>query len=131
MPVGGKVHAMNWQSLWVLHWHHFPNECTQYFRFMWLPVGCWQSSANALGQRCSWIQPFTLRTHIILAKITVSGGLKKSLEGQQTKASTNACQKPVKGMVHFSRAVKKKTGLFLCDFSINSILCVIKCNNIF
>lgn len=57
---------------------------------------------NSLGQRRSRFQTFTSSTHVILAEITVSGGLKEARKGQQTKAHTNASQKPLKSMVHFN-----------------------------
>jgi len=52
----------------------------------------------------------------------MSGGLKEAHKGQQTKACTNASQKPLKSMVHFS--ITGKISLFLCDFPISSIFCM-------
>lgn len=95
----------------------FPNQVTQIFRFVWLNVGWCQSSANC-GAKL-WLDP-ALCTPVILPEITVWGGLREACKGQQKKACTNACQKPLKIMAYFSRLVKRRNVLFLWDFLISS-----------
>lgn len=115
-PVGGKVHAMNWHSLWMLHWHRFPNQCTHFFRLMWLNVGCWQSSANSLGRRCSWIQPFAPNTHVIPAEITMWGGLKWAHKGQQKRAWTNAVKSHSKVWFISAELERERMAYFFVTF---------------